>query len=404
MAGGAETVLLETIEIVHEAGLECRVILPSVGDFSLCLEKLGIPFVILPVPWAVTWKKPSVFQQAKAARRIAIAALQTARQIRRWKCDIVYSNTLTVCTGALAAGILRKPHLWHIEEFGYEDHGLISYFGERWPAKLLGKLSSSCITLSQKIKTKFSAYIEPSKMFVIFPSMHIAVRRNAQACGRSQPQLRRDGPFRCVIIGNLAQGKRQEDAVQAISILARNGIACELVIVGGGDPEYQWQLEATVARECLQDRVTFVGQVPNAAPYIAAADALLMCSRCEAFGRVTIEGMMAGKPVIGARSGATPELVQDGITGLLYTMGNSRDLAEKIGELIENTCHSRRLGENAKRWTETIFTKERYLSELVSAFEPLRRLKGTKRTGSPIFPRGGSQFINENEREEVIKQ
>jgi glycosyltransferase involved in cell wall biosynthesis len=56
----------------------------------------------------------------------------------------------------------------------------------------------------------------------------------------------------------------------------------------------------------------------------------LMCSRSEAFGRVTVEYLRRGRPVIGTRSGGTPELTEDGVTGLLYDPGDIEALADHI--------------------------------------------------------------------------
>jgi glycosyltransferase involved in cell wall biosynthesis len=108
-----------------------------------------------------------------------------------------------------------------------------------------------------------------------------------------------------------------------------------------------------------------------------------MCSRSEGFGRVTIEGMLAGKPVIAARGGASPELVQDGSTGLLYAVGDPRDLALKIRGLCENREYAETLGRNAKCWVETVFTKERYAMEMLPILDSLQR--GTRFKSSDRF-------------------
>lgn len=377
--GGAETILLETIEILHERGIECRVILPAVGEFSNCLTNLGIPFAILPVPWWVSSRKLSLLAQIKSAKRIAVAVLRTAVQVWRWRCDAVYSNTITVCTGALAAAMLRRPHVWHIQEFGSEDHDLMFHFGESRSVRLVGYLSTSCIALSKALRTKFATHIAPAKISVVYPSMHIAITKNARYLA-SHVLLPAAGVFRCVIVGRLAQGKRQEDAIQAVACLLEDGINTELIIVGAGDPVYQQRLEELVSLKKLREQVTFVGQVPDASPFLATSDVLLMCSRSEGFGRVTIEGMLAGKPVIAARSGASPELVQEGSTGLLYAVGDPRDLALKIRRLCGDREYAETLGRNAKCWSGTVFTKERYAMEMLPLLNSLQH--GTRSKSS----------------------
>ena len=80
----------------------------------------------------------------------------------------------------------------------------------------------------------------------------------------------------------------------------------------------------------------FFGYVENTLPLIRGADVLLMCSRYDAFGRVTVEAMKLGKPVIGAKSGGTTELISEGFNGLLYTSGDHMELTGKIRYMYDH--------------------------------------------------------------------
>ena len=86
---------------------------------------------------------------------------------------------------------------------------------------------------------------------------------------------------------------------------------------------------------------------------------------------MTIEGMLAGKPVIGARCGATAELIEDGFNGLLYSFGDANELADKIANLYRNPTLAQNLGRNARAWAERTFTKERYARELLTVIHSL---------------------------------
>jgi glycosyltransferase involved in cell wall biosynthesis len=100
-----------------------------------------------------------------------------------------------------------------------------------------------------------------------------------------------------------------------------------------------------------------------------------MCSRKEAFGRVTVEGMKAGKPVIGANSGGTKELIKDRYNGFLYTFGDYHELAEKVKYLCQHPDEARQMGENGKQWALEKFNIEHYTEEVLTV---LRRLIGKK--------------------------
>ena len=100
------------------------------------------------------------------------------------------------------------------------------------------------------------------------------------------------------------------------------------------------------------------------------ADVTLVCSRWEAFGRVIVEAMLAGKPVIAtANSGGTAELIEEGKTGLLYERGNHIELADKIQYLYKNPEVRSKLGQAGYASAVGRFTLERYAQEMLDLFE-----------------------------------
>jgi glycosyltransferase involved in cell wall biosynthesis len=308
--------------------------------------------------------------------RNVVTAIQLARLVRRWRCDAVYTNTIVVPIGSFAAVLAGKPHVWHIHEFGTLDHGLKFDWGEKVSLSLIGRLSAVCVTNSTIVNDHFARWIDPRKLRVVYCSMQLAPSRRrvdeyARELTHSSAQA-----FRCVLVGRLIGGKGQEDAVLAVAELAKNGVNTELILVGDGSASYIERLKGHVARYELQDRIIFTGRLQNPAAVVSCADAVLMCSRCEAFGRVTVEGMLAGKPVIGARAGATPELIDEGVNGLLYTPGDHHELAAHIKYLSDNRAEAARMGRNAHKWAQSIFSEERLAQELLATLsgviEPIR--------------------------------
>src|SRR5262249_16839244 len=139
--GGAEKVLLETVAILKGRGTECYVLLPGEGEFSRKLLDLGVPYDIVQNSSSLTWDKPTLWTRTKAAVKIAVGILSTLPKIRQSRADIVYSNTLTICNGGIAAAILGIPHVWHLHDFpGY--HGISFYYGRRFSLRIIGMLSS----------------------------------------------------------------------------------------------------------------------------------------------------------------------------------------------------------------------------------------------------------------------
>ncbi|MHB8413561.1 MAG: glycosyltransferase family 4 protein [Candidatus Acidiferrales bacterium] len=383
--GGAEEVLLETIECLKEQNFDCRVLMP--GDLGLGndLRKLGVPFTSLPYwPWM---GHKSIWARSQTAVRNILLSVPAVLELRKWNPDIIYSNTMTICFGAILATILRRPHVWHLHELGYEDHGLTFDFGPKLSYRVINS-ASACIAVSKLTADRFARHIDPAKLTVILQSVHRQSYRSDANAARTTSETvpPRAHKLRCIIVGRMSEGKRQDDAVGAIAELKQMGIDAELLIVGGSSSGYRERLEILVQKYKLEGRVLIMGSVLNPVPFVRSADVVLMCSRCEAFGRVTVEGMLAGKPLIAANSGANLELIQEGFNGLIYKVGDTKDLAAKIRYLYENPDLATRMGQNGKAWSEGIFTKQRFSKEIVPFLKSVVDRHHPSAPKPPAFP------------------
>lgn len=370
--GGAERVLLETIEAFQSQGVECRVLVPGNGEFCNELVRMGVPFAIVSYPLWMSRGRLAWVDWLRSAVGIILNTIVVAWKVHHWQPDYVYSNTATVCVGAFASRLTSRPHVWHLHEFGMEDQGLSFLFGQRSSLAVIDRLSFRCICVSEALAAKYRRSIEPSKITVIYPSMHQSLRdgtRGGTEVASLAPLASPTKRFRCVIAGALMEGKGQDESVRALVQLKDTGVDAELLIVGDGLPAYRRKLEDSIKTNQLEGRVHFAGHVADVLPLMRSSDAVLICSRSEAFGRVTIEGMFSGTPVIGARSGATAELIKEGVNGILYNHGDPADLAAKIEYLCHNPAVGKQLGMNAQRWVRSYFTPERYTRELMSIVE-----------------------------------
>jgi glycosyltransferase involved in cell wall biosynthesis len=86
---------------------------------------------------------------------------------------------------------------------------------------------------------------------------------------------------------------------------------------------------------------------------------------------VTAEAMAYGRPVIGARAGATTELVDDGVNGFLFDEGDSEQLAEKIMLLFDNPEKLREMGDNALSTARCKFTNEKYALSIIDIYKKI---------------------------------
>ena len=380
--GGAGQALLEAIDALAARGVEARVIVPARGRLSRECDARGIPWTALPYTWWMGEETPLWKRLLKVAIN-GLLTLPLALRLRLWRCDIAYSNSLTICIGAWSAKLAGLPHIWHVHEFGYEHHRLSFDLGAAFSLRQLARLSDACIVASRALAEKFEEHVPRAALHVIYQSVAGPQRRDSpgmETTGHGVSAANPAEAFRCVIVGALQEGKGQHEAIRAIVDLRQRGVVIDLRIVGSGDASYERRLHALAAGHD-GSAITFVGFSDDPCAHMLAADAVLVCSRYEGFGRVTVEAMLTGRPVVAARSGAAPELVRDGFNGLLYEPGDHADLADKVQYLVDHPSAAHSMGENGKAWAQETFSRERYgaqLLDLLSSVVSNRRGRGAE--------------------------
>lgn len=184
-----------------------------------------------------------------------------------------------------------------------------------------------------------------------------------------QPQPRAESqPFTLGYIGRLVEEKGVFDLLRAVSGLSGEW---HLRLVGGGP--LQQALYDEAARLGIAERITFVGQVASTqmAEQYAALDAMVLPSRTrpnwkEQFGRVLIEAMACGVPVIGSDSGAIPDVL--GEAGLIFAEGDSAALRHQIERLYTDTALRESLGAAGRQRVLDHFTHQQIAEETVQVY------------------------------------
>lgn len=366
MSGGAERTLPRFVHSLQMKGVKVHVILPSNGPMVEELEKRNIKYIILPYR---TWMhlKASLFKKIAIFFWNLIISIPICLKIIQWNCNIVFSNTITVSIGALAAKLTFRTHIWHIREFGYEDHGFSFDLGDKFSYWLIKRLSNVYIFISFAVEEKYKEILPLHKRKVVYEGYITSEQMNDNR--KSLSLNNQDTIIRCLMIGTLHEGKGHKDAIKSIGELKKDGIDLVLDIVGEGFDYYKKQLLSLISQYKLGNNVFFHGYIDDPFSIIKNCDIFLMCSKKEAFGFVTIEAMQFGKPVIGTKSGGTKELIVDGFNGLFYSPGDYIELAKKIKYLVNNPYISKKMGENGKKWVFEKFTFERYVSEMIEILQ-----------------------------------
>lgn len=142
------------------------------------------------------------------------------------------------------------------------------------------------------------------------------------------------------IVGNIKEWKGQESVVRAVKLIKERIPNISCLLVGDTSPSdlyYEKRLRNYVEEVEIQDNVVFTGYQQNVGDFINIMDVVIHASMDpEPFGRVLLEAMAMRKPIVGARAGAIPEIIEEGKTGMMFEPGDAAELAECITELISS--------------------------------------------------------------------
>lgn len=168
-------------------------------------------------------------------------------------------------------------------------------------------------------------------------------------------------PLRVLFVGRLTSIERYkglDELLEAVSLLASEGLPMDLQISGSGDDLARLVQKARDLH--IEQYATFHGSLDEIALEQAYRDCDLFAlpSRGEGFGIVFLEAMSYGKPCLGADCGGIPEVIDHGRDGYLVRYGDALDISGRLRELSENRNLLRALGERAykKVWGKYLFS------------------------------------------------
>ena len=369
ISGGSNRSLLSVLEKMKKRGHRVVLILPKrEGNMYEEAEKLGVECMYVPLSRIGVHKADKIekimaqkiIMQLKLIHDYFSIALRK-RKIQSIQADIVYTNGAVMHGGRFASKIAGLPHVWHIREFFEQT--------ELYPEniyQLMNDGTDKFILISSAMLNEYKKHINPDKLIMISNGIKYV----------EQPPKIHHEDFNVLLTGRITEAKAQLDAVNAVSLLDESGKNIKLFFAGKStnslDEQYIRKIEELIQEKKLENKVFFLGEVDNMGNLRSKMDVELICAPNEAFGRVTVEAMRSGLPVIGAKSGGTMDIIQDEYNGLLYKPHDFKELAKKINELYYNKSKLNTLSYNAKEFSKTHFT-ESQLEKVVDIIENVAR-------------------------------
>ncbi|MEN8129194.1 MAG: glycosyltransferase family 4 protein [Pseudomonadota bacterium] len=142
------------------------------------------------------------------------------------------------------------------------------------------------------------------------------------------------GWFSIGCFSRIEYAKGQHLLLEALSMLSAEGVEVQAVIVGHVmDPAYRERLEDQIQGDGLGEQLRFMDFIKDPMKVMPCFDVIVLPTFEETFGLVLVEAMSMGVAVIGSRAGGVPEIIDHGVTGLMFESGNSRDLASTLRTL-----------------------------------------------------------------------
>jgi glycosyltransferase involved in cell wall biosynthesis len=175
-------------------------------------------------------------------------------------------------------------------------------------------------------------------------------------------------------VGQIKPPKGQLNFIKASARISQEIQESRFLIIGDAHNQEQSQylesIKTEVMKSGLGDKVLFVGHKQDITPILMAIDILVLASIHEAFGRVIVEGMAAGRAVIATKSGGPEEIISHGIDGLLIPPGDEQALSSCMLTLAVDQPLRRKLIENGRKkaW---VFDTSRHVEQIQEIYSKI---------------------------------
>lgn len=278
-------------------------------------------------------------------------------KIAKFNPDLIYSNTSVENTGLLCAKLLKKKHITHVREFGDLDFGIACIVGKKFKRWFLnqsdGLIFNSQIVLDVVLPVQY----QKTRCRVIYNGIHSTPTLYSY---RSTPV---NGLLNVGIVGFIHPPKRQLEAIQFMKDLFHKS-KFRLLLYGTGERKYIRKIQSYIHSNKLESNVYFQGYVTDVEKIYSEIGILLVFSRNEAFGRVTIEAMQKGIPVVAYKGGGTMELIHHNVDGFLFE--TIEDFQYYMNLLASNVNVYQDLSRKAIDKVNSHFSEELYVNNIES--------------------------------------
>jgi len=373
--GGAELCLADLAEFCRD---RCAVLLFQDGPFAGLLRAKKVPVIIATLPQLAgrVNKSAGVSAYLCAIPGMGFLIYRAMKSAKDF--ELLYANTAkALVVAAVVAFFLRKRFCFHLHDIVNSEH--FSAINRRLIVTLANRAHAVVANSRATAEAYKSAGGKNRRLRVIhngFKPFHLRSDSSTLPAGTRHGTVQ--GNFPVVgLFGRISPWKGQHVFLKAlVELPGVRGLIVGEALFTGDDRSYGQELRDLAAQLRIADRIHFTGFCPDILPLLLSVDVVAHCSTSpEPFGRVIVEAMLAGRPVIATRAGGAMEIVADNQTGLLVQPGDSHALAAAIQRLLANREFAAEMGCAAKRDAEQRFRLDRILHQWNECIEEVIALR-----------------------------
>lgn len=338
-------------------------VFPSYGPICEIFERNGWNFKVLKYHNELHSNPKNIFYSIKILLKYYfirfinfLMSIKLKKLIKKHQINLIHTNSSVVAIGSKVANEMRIKHVWHLREYIHPNYNLFVYGGLENYKKKIAASESYFISITLQIAKYFNV---DNKSIVLWD----AVRKFPKYA-----DIQKKGKY-FLFCGTLLQNKGVEEAIQAFFNFSLEYSGYHLYIVGVGSLEYEIFLKNKILNLGITSNVKFLGYRDDIDELMAKASALLMCSRNEALGRVTIEAMLNFCIVIGYNDSGTAEIIMHNNTGILYN--NPNELVQFMKNVVSNPDHHTIILKQAYDFARINFLERNYAHKILDFYETL---------------------------------
>lgn len=369
--GGGEVALLHLARALTNSRYQPVVLLFSDGPLAQHLTQSGIECHVLPMDAGViNARKDELGGGTLLKVKDVLSTLSFSRSVARFMRDssisLVHTNSLkSDLIGGVAARMAGLPVIWHVRDRIVADY---------LPSKVAFAFRALCHVMPHRVIAISQAVRE-----TLGDNPRVRVVYDGTPLPEPRPALDSSGKLMVGLVGRITPWKGQDVFLRAAAIVRRKLPQAAFQVIGSalfGELEYEKSLHRIVQSEGIADAVEFTGFRTDVAELISRVDLLVHASKTgEPFGQVIIEGMAAGKPIVATRGGAVPEIVVEGQTGLIVSMGDAEKMADAIIALLSDPARAAAMGRAGRDRIAQHFTIEKTAQCVQQVYDELIELR-----------------------------